>query len=132
MGRYSRHIAFALFALPALWSCGSSTEPEVACDDTTRSVDVSVTVGEAVAFDWSPRCAVYFVLVEPLGEPDDVWGLITEDRNGIMPPVTFGESIVGTETIVNGALIAGQSYTVAVARLIDGEEVLAGTADFVR
>ena len=99
--RYDRGLRCILLVIGGpfvLGSCGL-TEPEAACEPTTRAVEAEVTVGSTVEFDWSPGCEVFFVLVEAAGDPEDIWGLITEGRNGIAPPVTFGRPVAGAEFI---------------------------------
>ena len=59
---------------------GADPDP-IACTADTGSVEVTVTTGASVRFDWEPACAVALLLVEQQG--GDMW-LIGTDLPGTL------------------------------------------------
>ena len=109
-------LAFLFFGLVACGDDGQGPEP-IACTDDTGSVEVTVTTGASVRFDWEPACAVAFLIVEQ--EASSRWRIGTAiidaplfallEENIITPPVTYGVTPSGVdelqppETLVTGA-----------------------------
>ena len=63
-------LAFLVFGVMACGDDGAGPDP-IACTDDTGSVEVTVTTGASVRFDWEPACAVALLLVEQQG--GDMW-----------------------------------------------------------
>jgi hypothetical protein len=116
-------LAFLVFGVTA---CGDDGTDVIPCTDDTGSVEVTVTTGTSVQFDWEPACAMTFLLVEQ--GAGDVWFIGTDPPgtdpdavNLITPPVTYGvtpsavDELFGPET-----LLAGVTYDVILARVPPG------------
>ena len=88
-------LAFLVFGLVACGGDGAGSDP-IACTDDTGTVEVTVTTGASVQFDWEPACAVALLLVLAAG--GDIWGISTDNAtwddpaqaNLIAPPITYG------------------------------------------
>jgi hypothetical protein len=110
-------------ALTVSLACSDSPTEPSACA-TAGSVNVTVTTGANLSFDWSPRCAVALVLVE--ADASDQWSLSvpdldetsTEASNIITPPVAYGETRVGLESSEATPLVAGLTYEVILWKLV--------------
>ncbi len=99
-------LAFLVFGLVVCGDDGQGPEP-IACTDDTGSVEVTVTTGASVRFDWEPACAVALLIVEQ--EASGRWRigtaiidepLLAELReNLITPPVTYGVTPSGVDEI---------------------------------
>ncbi len=111
----------------AILSCSDDpTGPETAdCAAETSSVEATVSVGSSVTFDWSPRCAVAFVLVEEDG--GDVWWISTSEddwdspnlANRITPPVTYGQVPAGIlDSYGPDPLVPGTTYELVLWRIL--------------
>ncbi|HMA23180.1 MAG: hypothetical protein ACM37U_08170 [Gemmatimonas sp.] len=116
--------------LAAAISCsGDSTGPQVAsCTEQTASVNVMISVGSSIAFDWTPACQVALLVVEN-DQGSDRWWIATFDpdadidptieANRIAPRVTFGQMpATATHSYGPEDLIAGTTYTVALWRIL--------------
>ena len=124
--------AFLIFGV--MTACGDDGTDVVTCTDDTGSVEVSVTTGTSVQFDWEPACAMFFLLVEQ--DAGDVWFIGTEDSPGtpgtagpdepadvnlITPPVTYGVTpSVVDELQAPETLLAGVTYDVILTRVAPG------------
>lgn len=92
-----------LLALAFLLACSRDDSVAVpgripACAD---AVVVVVTQGTSPQFDWSPRCRVAHVLVEPVPSGiGDRWS-VRSDSNAITPPIRYGVAPTGG-SVVNG------------------------------
>ena len=119
--------AFFVVGVMACGDDGAGPDP-IACTDDTGSVDVTVTTGASVRFDWEPACAVTLLLVERQG--GDMW-LIGTDLPGtlglgdpdlvnlITPPVTYGAApSVVDEQHAPEALVAGVAYDLILWRAL--------------
>ena len=116
--------------------CGEDEEVLGPLPECTGAVTVSVSTGSTVVFGWSPKCKLFFLLVEPVGSGHDLWSTISDSTNAIAPPVTYGVVPNGAKSwLAAEDLVPGQAYNVYVYRWTgpgrqDGE--LAGSAQFVR
>ena len=94
-----------------------------------RPVTLTITSGTTPTFAWTPRCRLFFLVVEPAESGADLWSIITRSENGLAPPVTYGTVPSGAEETVSPVVLqAGVAYKVAVARWTgpgddDGETV---------
>jgi len=96
--------------------CSDDTGPED-LTECSGPVTLTVTTGTAPTFSWTPRCRLFFVIVEPAESGADLWSIITRGQNALAPPVTYGEVPTSAEeTNPPVALQAGSAYKVAVAR----------------
>ncbi len=87
-------------------------DPIPAC---TGPVTIEVSGGTSPTFDWTPRCRLFFVLVE--SGAADQWIVLSEGTNAISPPVRYGEIPAGAiEEEPALPLESGQTYDVTVAR----------------
>lgn len=97
-------------------ACGDSpvTEPDVlaVCATTVR---VTATAGTTPTFDWSPRCRVGGVLIEPIERGiGDRWS-IRSDSNTIAPPLPYGVEPAGARTVAPPQpLEAGKDYRIVL------------------
>jgi len=108
-------------------ACGensTASDPEP-CTAETGSVTATVSIGQAVIFDWEPRCAVALLLVEDDGS--DVWAINTDDStwddpeqaNRISPPVTYGIAPPAIpESYGPLALVDGTTYELVLWRIL--------------
>ena len=124
--------AFLIFGV--MTACGDDGTDVIPCTDDTGSVELTVTTGTSVQFDWEPACAMLFLLVEQDG--GDVWFIGTEDSPGtpgtagpgeaadmnlITPPVTYGVTpSVVDELQAPETLLAGVTYDVILTRVPPG------------
>ena len=122
-------LGFLVFGVMACGDDVAGPDP-IACTDDTGSVEVTVTTGASVRFDWEPACAMTFLLVEQQG--GDVW-LIGTDPPGtldpgepdqvnlITPPVTYGAApSVVDELHPPETLLTGVTYTLILVRVPPG------------
>jgi hypothetical protein len=118
-------LAFLFFGLVACGDDGQGPEP-IACTDDTGSVEVTVTTGASVRFDWEPACAVALLIVEQ--EASDRWligtaivdePLLAELRENIItPPVTYGVTPSGVDELQPPeTLVAGVTYELILRRV---------------
>ena len=120
---------FLVFLVYGVAACGDDGEgPDlIACTDDTGAVEVSVTTGASVRFDWEPACAMAFLIVEQQGGAD-VW-VIGKDPPGtlgpgepdqvnlITPPVTYGAApSMADEIYPPETLVAGVTYVLGLGR----------------
>ena len=136
-------LAFLFFGLVACGDDGQGPEP-IACTDDTGSVEVTVTTGASVRFDWEPACAVALLIVEQ--EASDRWWsigtaiidepLLAELReNLITPPVTYGVTPSGVDELQPPeTLVAGVTYELTLWRVFDlaGGGAVFAVHEFVR
>jgi hypothetical protein len=119
-----RTAAAILFTI-GIWSCRDSTAPDSNCPDDLSSVDVAVTLGATVSFDWQPRCGVELVLVED-DDGGDVWAVASPamenetqspgEANKIVPPLTYGLAPAGMIEDAALPLGSGSSYKLVLWR----------------
>ncbi len=111
-------LAFLVFGLAACGDDGQGPEP-IACTGDIASVEVTVTTGASVRFDWEPACAVAQLLVEQNDRP--AWVISSKIElgvNRITPPVTYGVTPSGLEEIIPPeTLVAGDSYRLRLRRV---------------
>jgi hypothetical protein len=112
--RAMRAGSFALLLCTACSKGDSPAEPEIlaAC---TRIDIVTVSPGTTPEFDWSPRCRVGSILVEPVPRGiGDRWS-IRADTNAIAPPLRYGVAPVGV--VIHGPypLETGIQYRLVIA-----------------
>lgn len=95
------------------------------CEAETGSVQVDVSVGTSVVFDWNPRCPVAMLLVEE--DASDMWGISTdeatwnrpEDANRIDPAITYGTSQPGVSQFQDAQrLVTGVTYELILWRVL--------------
>jgi hypothetical protein len=121
-----RRFSFGL-AVGAIVSlaCSEGTAPGE-CFANTGSVNVTVTTGTTVTFDWKPACAVALLLVE--ADASDQWAIAapgfdetsTSAANVILPPVTYGQVPAGAEELgPPETLTAGTTYEVVLWKTVD-------------
>jgi hypothetical protein len=122
-----------LFLLGSGIHCSDDTGPGD-LPECSGPVTVAVTAGTTPTFSWTPRCRLFFVLVEPDESGTDLWSIITRSENAIAPPVTYGEVPDGAEeTDPPIPLESGTAYGVGVARWTgpgDDDGEIIGTATF--
>ena len=122
-----RHSTLRWLALGAIVSlaCSEGTGPGD-CSANTGSVNVTVTTGATVTFDWQPRCAVALLLVEQ--EASDQWAIsapnfdetATTAANVILPPITYAQVPAGAEEVqAPETLMAGTTYEVVLWKIVD-------------
>ena len=87
------------------------------CGADVSAVDVSVSTGSSLVFDWSPRCRVALLLVEE--GPSDRWALGDAESNLVGPPVTYGVVPDGIEGDAAQSLTDGTEYDLVVW-IVDG------------
>ena len=118
-------LAFLVFGSVACGDDGQGPEP-IACTDDTGSVEVTVTTGASVQFDWEPACAVAALIVEQeasdrwlIGTASGLGTLILElSENLITPPVTYGVTPSGVDEIQPPeTLVAGVTYELILWRV---------------
>jgi hypothetical protein len=113
----------------ALAACSDDPiTPADPCTDNTGSVTVTVTSAAGVpVFDWSPSCAVAFVLVEE--DASDIWFVGTDDSNWddpaqvnlFTPPITYGVAPSGTaDEYGPDPLVTGVEYDFILWRVPPG------------
>ena len=111
--------------------CSDDSGPEEVAE-CSGPVAVTVTAGAVPSFSWTPRCSLFFLLVEPAESGSDVWSVITRSENGLVPPVRYGQVPPGAEELEpDTPLESGTEYDV-VARWTgpgddDGEAIGTGT-----
>ena len=119
--------ALALFLFTT--SCGDDLGSGVA--GCSEQVALSVSLGLAPTFTWSPECAIFALKVTPVIGQQELWTIISNNRNSIDPPITYG--VVPDGAVENGpaALLEGEmEYRVTVIALSGGMEEVVGTAVF--
>lgn len=126
----------ALMLTLALAGCDSDgTEPQPCTDDVT-SVEATISTGDAVVFDWTPACAVVFLLIEEGAA--DRWSISDPgfDENTIEPPVTYGQVPAGAEEGEPPATLqSGVTYDLVLWRLDPNDpntEILLANEQFSR
>jgi hypothetical protein len=103
--------------LLAIAACSSNgpTGPDATLPECSGPVSVDVSSGTSPTFDWTPRCRVFFLLVE-LGAGDE-WLVMSEGINAIAPPVRYGQLPAGAvQREPATPLVPGQLYDVNLAR----------------
>ena len=124
---------FLALLLP-LGACGDDgpTEPEI-LPECTGNVDVHVSGGTTPEFSWTPRCTLFFVLVEPVGGGAGRWEVESEGGNRIAPGVRYGEVPKGAKQFqAPAALIRGRTYEIILYRYTGPgrQPILAGAKTF--
>jgi hypothetical protein len=117
-------MAVAIFSLAGMAACSDSTSPQDECAPDTKVVTATVTTGASVEFDWSPRCGMALVLVEE--NSSDRWVISTDEAtwgapstaNTIMPKLTYGEVLAGTDSDPALPLVAGRTYDLILWRSV--------------
>ena len=108
---------FAAASLAALLaSCDDSTGP-AACPSDPTSVDISVTTGDQLTFDWTPNCAMAGLIVESASGGDQ-WLVVTFDPDGDVPTPDVGNRILPKVTY--GQVPANAAYSEPPAPLVQG------------
>ena len=120
-------LAFLVYSMTGCGDDGQGPDP-IACTDDTGSVEVTVTTGASVQFDWEPACAVALLIVEQEGG-GDLWLIGTrtsgstpgfDDPDGvnlITPPVSYGAAPSGVdERNPAETLVAGVTYALILWR----------------
>ena len=115
-------------ALIGLSGCSDEIGPDE-LPECSGPVTLEVTSGTTPTFSWTPRCRLSFLVVERDEGGSDVWSILTRGENALAPPVIYGDTPAGAETLTPMVpLTSGTAYRVAVARWIgpegdDGESV---------
>ncbi len=85
--------------------------------ECTATVSVAVGAGTTPTFTWTPACRLFFVLVEPAVGGTDLWSIISDSANVIVPPITYGVVPTGAqEGDPPTPLAAGSGYEVYLYR----------------
>jgi hypothetical protein len=120
----------ALAFVVGVASCSrDATSPQnVSCADNTTSVNVTISAGGSVAFDWTPACPLSLFVVETSNGHDQWWiaGFNPDSidnpavgANRIVPRVTYGQvPATATNSLGPEPLVAGTTYTVALWRAL--------------
>ena len=97
------------------------------CDATTRILVERPTRQGPPRFDWTPRCRLAVLTVEPAGQPGNAWWRVEAP----LPPLDYGDD--GGGTVVEGprALTPGEAYRVVWAWGDPDEPQVGGSASFV-
>ena len=83
-------IMAGLVLLALVWSCSSDVTPGVGpLPECSGPVNITIGSGTTPMISWLPECRLFFLLVEVGGA--DKWGVITEGKNDIDPPVKYGD-----------------------------------------
>jgi hypothetical protein len=88
--------------------------------DCSGTVDLQVSPGLVPEFNWEPRCAASFMLVEN-DSGTDWWKVGNENENSISSGLTYGEAPLGTIPREARPLVAGRNYKVVLYRWL-GED----------
>ena len=100
---------FSTLALTIVLGCGDAPTDIEARGCDVANVVFDVRTEPSVVLDWTPRCPVALLFVEPYGEPD-AWQIRSaswDDRaevasvgwNTIMPPVLYGVTPPGAAAV---------------------------------
>lgn len=136
-------------AIPAVmffsWACADGpTEPsEASCTPETTSVEVSVTGGDPLVFDWEPACAMSILVVEPPDTAQDtgdrwaIFGVLENSGDSvptgaISPPITYGvrpSSIAADNENEPLQLEVGREYELVLWRGLDPDVSVEGCLD---
>jgi len=128
--------ASALAITVAVTSCsGDATGPsDKDCTASTTSVNATISVGDSVVFDWTPKCAIALLVVETTVGHDQWWvagfnpdtvDIPTTDANRISPRVTYGHvPATSTDSFGPESLVAGTTYVVALWRVLPNGSTL--------
>lgn len=121
--------ALALASSMALAGCGEGTGPDtVPCPANPTTVELKVTTGDQLTFDWTPNCAMAGLIVESASGGDQ-WIVVTFDPDGpvptpetgnrILPRVTYGQ--VPQHAVYSEPplpLVQGTTYQAALWRIV--------------
>lgn len=136
MKRLSCAVGSALAISVAGISCsGDATGPnDKDCTDNTTSVNATVSVGDSVSVDWTPKCALALLVVETAVGHDQWWvagfnpdtvDIPTVSANRILPRVTYGHvPATATDSFGPEPLVAGTTYVVALWRVLPSGSTL--------
>ncbi|HTI65419.1 MAG TPA: hypothetical protein VL524_17980 [Gemmatimonadaceae bacterium] len=128
--------ASALAIAVAVTSCsGDATGPSAKdCTESTTSVNATISVGDSVVFDWTPKCAIALLVVETAVGHDQWWvagfnpdtvDIPSTDANRISPRVTYGHvPATSTDSFGPESLVAGTTYVVALWRVLPNGSTL--------
>ena len=127
--RTARALGVAAAMLASL-SCSNDDGTGPGSGACSEDVEISVATDGTPVFTWSPACGVAALLVESVSG-GDVWVLDAEASSGIASGVTYGVVPPGAvEEEPALALEDGETYFVLVARVENGDLVLAGLRSF--
>ncbi len=120
--------ALALFLVTT--NCGDDLGSGVA--GCSGQVALSVGLGVARTFTWSPACAIFALTVTPVIGQQELWTIIgSNNSNSINPPVTYGVEPDGAVETGPAALLEEEvEYRVTLIVLSGGFEEVAGTETF--
>jgi hypothetical protein len=125
-----RALLGALALLLVTTSCGDDLGSGVA--GCSEPVALSVGLGVAPTFTWSPACAIFALTVTPETGQQNLWTIISSNNsNSIDPPVTYG--VVPDGAVENGPaelLEEEVVYRVTLIALSGGIEEVLGTEVF--
>jgi hypothetical protein len=108
---------FLVLATFTVFGCSDDSTRPAELAECTGAVTITVSAGTTPQFSWSPACRLFFLIVEPAATGDDLWLIITEGANQILPPVRYGTVPPGARELAPPTpLVAGTEYKVAVAR----------------
>lgn len=124
-----RSACAALAALAALGCAGArSGSGGEACDISTDFAVQRPTRNGPPRFDWSPRCRLAAVMVEPAGQPGHAYWRVESP----LPPLDYGEEGGGaTVTVAPRALTPGEAYRVVWAWGEPDDPQVGGSETFV-
>lgn len=115
-------------AAAALACTGARSGPPVEyCDVATQVTLTRPTRQGPPRFEWTPRCRLAMVAVEPAGQPGNAWWRVERP----LPPLDYGDD--GGGTVVEGprALTPGESYRVVWAWGEPEKPQIGGSIGFV-
>jgi hypothetical protein len=118
----------AAITLIGLSGCSDAIGPDE-LPECSGPVTLEVTSGRTPTFSWTPSCRLSLLVVELDDGGGEVWSVLTRGENALAPPVIYGDTPAGAETLTPMVpLTSGTAYRVAVARWIgpegdDGESV---------
>ena len=120
--------ALALFLFTT--SCGDDLGSGVA--GCSEQVALSVSLGVAPTFTWSPECVIFALTVTSVIGQQELWTIISSNNsNSIDPPITYGVEPDGAVETGPAVLLEEEmEYRVTVIALSGGIEEVAGTEAF--
>ena len=113
-----RSVRLTFLVVVAVGTSGCSDDATgSALPECSGPVTITVSAGTTPDFAWTPRCRLFFLIVEPSASGQDLWSIITEGANNISPSVRYGTVPTGAQELDPPApLVAGTAYKVAVAQ----------------
>ncbi len=107
-------------ALAIAAGCGASGDGIINPVDVTGTISIDVSRADRPKFTWEDGAAVQSISVYGFGSTGEInqilWGYVNVD---IAPPVTYGDTIDGGQSLTSGAvptLRTGSRYRVEVVR----------------